>query len=163
MKRLWSVAVLAIVAASSPGFASAAVTCGVDSTELAFGSFSPLSLASSPVDSNATVTLGCTWDGSGPADVSYSIALSSGGAGGFAPRRMSSGSHTLDYNIYKAGYAAVWGDGAGSTQTEADSWTIATANVQETRNHTAYGRIAAGQQTAHIGSYSDTIIITVSY
>lgn len=163
MKHLSPAVAAALLATFSPQLAQAGITCTVGSSGLSFGAFSPLTLASSPRDSNATIELGCTWDGTGPAEVSYSIALSSGGGGGFAPRRMASGGHTLDYNLYRANYATVWGDGAGATQTESGSWTIATPSVQETRSHTAYGRISTGQQTAHVGSYSDTVVITLSY
>ncbi|WP_174627542.1 Csu type fimbrial protein [Candidatus Methylobacter favarea] len=134
------------------GPSTASALCSVDSTGLAFGSFNPLT--DSTVDSTATLTLTCD------ESVSYTIALSPGGSGTYNPRRMASGSNTLDYNLYAdAGYSQIWGDGAGGSVTVAGGPAPLGA-----REHTVYGRIPlASQRGARVGSYSDSIIVTITY
>lgn len=69
----------------------------------------------------------------------------------------------LVYNIYTpASYSAVWGDGAGGTNSVTGNLTLG-ANDSKNATHTGNGRIPAGQNTAHVGIYGDTISVTVSY
>lgn len=134
------------------GTTAFAVTCSVGSSGIAFGSFNPLSEMT--VDSTGTITVTCD------ASASYTIALSPGGSGTFSPRRMSSSGHYLAYNLYRdAGYNQIWGDGTGG------SYTIAgLIPASGSRDHTVYGRIPVfSQRSAMVGSYSDSITITVTY
>jgi spore coat protein U-like protein len=152
-----------MLAAWVPSVAQATVTCETASPQLAFGSFSPLDGAAR--FSNTDLALTCIWDGTGSASVSYEIALSPGNGGSFSPRRMSSGAHWLDYNLYtSATYSGgVWGDGTGGSLTVSEIWTLTESATPDTRDHTIYGRIEGGQQHARPGSYTDTIIITITY
>jgi spore coat protein U-like protein len=130
-----------------------AASCTVSSSRVKFGSFSPLTLAS--VDSTGSITVNCT-------DISsYSVALSTG-SGSYSQRRMVSGGNYLFYNLYRdAACQQVWGDGTSSS-----SFTVILTNPINGHNnvHTVYGRIPLSiQRAAHIGIYSDTITITVSY
>lgn len=126
--------------------------CSVGNSSLVFGSINPLT--DNNVDSTGTITVTCD------VSTSYTIALSPGGSGTYSPRRMISGGNTLDYNFYRdSGYSQIWGDSTGGSFTVADS--IPTADA---KNHTVYGRIAlSNQRGAMVGSYSDSIIVTVTY
>jgi spore coat protein U-like protein len=157
MMRFWKG--LALGALALPAAASAAISCSVSSSGLAFGSYSPLGNANT--DSTVAVMVVCTSNATG-GTVNYSLTLSPGG-GGFAPRKMSSGGNALSYNIYTpASYSAVWGDGAAGTNSVGGSLALG-ANDNKSATHTGNGRIPSGQNTAHVGSYSDTITVTVSY
>ena len=49
---------------------------------------------------------------------SFQVALSTGGSGSYATRKMSNGTDTLSYNLYTdAGHTIIWGDGSGGTST----------------------------------------------
>lgn len=129
-----------------------AVSCTVSASSVNFGSFSPLTLAY--VDSTGSITVNCT-------DVSsYSISLSTG-SGTYVQRSMVSGGYYLYYNLYRdAAYQQIWGDGISST------YTVSLSNPVNGQNnlHTVYGRVPlSSQRAAHVGIYSDTITVTVSY
>jgi len=127
--------------------------CNVSATNLAFGSFSPLT--DSTVDSTATITVFCN------KAIPYTIALSPGGSGTYSPRRMTNGGNYLEYNLYSdAGYSQVWGNGTGGS-----SMVSGLIDVRfGFKEHTVYGRIPLStQRSAVAGSYSDSIIVTVTY
>jgi spore coat protein U-like protein len=126
----------------------ASAACSVGNSSLVFGSIN--TLTDNTVDSTGTITVTC--DVSTP----YTIALSPGGSGTYSPRRMASGGNTLDYNLYRdSGYSQIWGDGTGGSYTIADS---------VSKDYTVYGRIVLStQRDAMVGSYSDSIIVTVTY
>jgi spore coat protein U-like protein len=131
-------------------------TCTISATSVAFGNYNPFGL--SPVDSTGTVTVQCTRN----SYVSYSIAMSKGNSGSYSPRKMAHGTSNLNYNLYTDSvHSVVWGDGTSGTST------ISKINVRCRKSpycqHTAYGRIPAGQTTAVPGLYTDSIIVTLTY
>jgi spore coat protein U-like protein len=129
-----------------------AASCQVSAAVVSFGSFNPLTL--SYVDSTGSITLNCT-------DVAgYSIALSAGN-GTYSQRSMVSGSHALDYNLYRdAAHQQVWGDGSSG-----DNYALTAANPVNGQNYvyTVYGRLLIMSSGAHVGTYTDTIGIIVNY
>jgi len=130
---------------------TSAVTCTVNATSVAFGSFSPLTDIT--VDSTGIITVSC--DVLSP----YTIALSPGASGNYIPRHMTNGGNTLQYNLYlDGGHSQVWGNGTGGSASVADS----TDNTP--KNHTIYGRIPlSSQRNVLVGSYSDSITVTLTY
>jgi spore coat protein U-like protein len=106
----------------------------------------------SNVDHTSTIQVQCT------DTTPYNIGLNAGtGAGAtVATRKLTNGSNTLDYTLYRdAGRTEVWGD------------TVATNTLSATGNgaaqgHTVYGRVFS-QSTPAAGTYSDTITVTVTY
>jgi spore coat protein U-like protein len=71
---------------------------------------------------------------------------------------MQSGGSTLDYNLYlDASRSSVWGDGTGGTTTYQ-----ATALIETNTTVTIFGRIF-GAQNAAVGTYSDSLVVTISY
>lgn len=134
------------------GAGASAAGCTVSSTSVSFGSFSPLTLDS--VVSTGSITVNCT-------DVSfYSLTLSTG-SGTYNPRSMVAGGHHLDYNLYRdAAYQEVWGDGNAGT------YPVSLNNPVNGQNnlHTIYGRIPLSiQRAAYVGTYSDSITVTVTF
>lgn len=127
--------------------ATVAASCTVTANNLAFGSYT---LAQ--IDATSTVTVTCT------NGTTYSIGLGPGSFTGatVSTRRMSGPSATgLSYFLYSdTGRTAVWGNTAGSMVTGTGSGAAQTLTV--------YGRIPA-DQAAQIGTYSDTITVTVGF
>lgn len=127
-------------------------SCNVTATALVFGNYD--SLNGVVLDASATINPQCTLG------TYYSIALDAGQGKGasLADRRLTGHGHsTLGYGIYaNAERTIAWGDGtAGTTQ----SFNTGTGGTQPV---TMYGRVRA-EQNANVGSYVDTITLTVSY
>jgi len=127
-------------------FAPWAATCTVSAGGIAFGGYDPF--VNLNVDSVGNISVNCD------VATTYSIALSTG-SGTYDSRAMMSSTHELFYNLYiDATLTTVWGDGTGHSATVGGTQSIA--------NHTVYGRIPAAQN-AHVGVYSDTIVVTLTF
>lgn len=125
--------------------------CVVTATNLAFGFYDPT--ASSPADATSAITVTCT-----PGTV-FSVGLNAGTTSGatVTSRQMASGSNRLGYGLYQDVARTVnWGNTPG-TDTPAAATAGLTPSVL-----TVYGRVPA-QQAVAVGSYTDTVTITVSY
>jgi spore coat protein U-like protein len=130
-------------------------TCAATATALAFPTYTP---GGGAVTQSSTVSVKCTKNSP------YTVALNGGATTGgtVAQRLMASGTNTLQYNLYTTNtYATVWGDGTGSSVTQAGTGAgVATANTL-----TVYGQLpdSATNQAAVPASYTDTVTVTVSY
>jgi spore coat protein U-like protein len=147
-----------------PSTSQAAMNCTVTVSGVAFGTYDPV--PTSPDDSTGTITVRCVHTGRGGADsTNYTVTLSTGGGLSYAPRKLSAGAATLNYNLFRdAGRTQIWGNGTGGT-------TIITGNIKvgpgagnntRTVNHTVYGRIPA-QQDPDAGNYADSILVTLTF
>jgi spore coat protein U-like protein len=127
--------------------AAPANACTISATGVAFGAYNPRSpTAKTGVGS---VRLDC------PANARPVIAIGTGTSGTFTQRRMTSGGYSLYYNLYTtSSLSSVWGDGTGGSVTVAAPRRASTTTV--------HGQISAGQNVA-AGSYSDTLIVTVTF
>jgi spore coat protein U-like protein len=133
--------------------ASVAGNCLVSATDLAFGNYT----AVADVTGSSSVKVRCT-NGTG-----YVVKLSSG-AGSFAQRTMSDGGvGLLNYNLYTNNtYASIWGDGTASTAVVNGSGSGLSAAGEV--NYSVYGKLPnVGNQDAPVGSYLDTITVSVEY
>ena len=149
---------------AAPTAARAALDCSVATSGVAFGIYDQTS--TTPDDSTGSIDVTCWYTGPGGADqANYSVTLSTGSSGTYAPRLLKAGASLLNYNLFRdAGRSQVWGNGtAGST--------IVTGNIKvgpgagnntRTANHPMYGRIPA-LQDPDAGNYSDTIVVTLSF
>ncbi len=152
-------AVLALALASAPSAFAATTaniavsttvtnTCTIQNGSLTFAAYTGTAL-----QATGTFTVNCT------NNADYTIALDAGAGTGasFAKRYMTFGTYTLGYNIYTtSGDGTVWGDGSGTTGTVAGvgTGTSQTINV--------YGAIPASE-TAISGTYTDTVVATITY
>lgn len=138
----WAIA-LALALTAEQGHA-----CTLNVTGVNFGSYDVFSNAA--LDSTGNIDVNC------PSGVGYSIALSEGG-GRQAQRVMSSGGHRLNYNLYtEANRGVVWGDATSGTAR------VSGTGIGMSVNHAVYGRIPA-RQNVHAGSYSDIIIVALTF
>ena len=86
---------------------------------------------------------------------------------GYAPRKLSFGPHSLNYNLYLSPNrlaSSVWGDGTNNTMPSNES--IADFNAMgdpRTRTIIIYGRIFANQLLKPAGLYTDSIIVSVTF
>jgi spore coat protein U-like protein len=152
------VAVLLVLAGSD---ARAALDCSVTTPGLAFGNYD--ASLPSPTDIAANLTVNCTRVFLDPWNVSYTLALSRGTSGSYAPRQMSSGPSRLNYNLFRdASRSQVWGDGTASTGVVNGTMRFNLFQFSNSASHTAYGRIPAGQG-ANPGNYADNIVVTITF
>ena len=134
-------------------------TCTATSSSTAFGTYSANS--PSPTTTMATVTVNCSATVS--LTVAYSVALSGGSSGRVTARTMTSGTSQLAYGLYTdTGHTSVWGDGSSGSTTVTGNAVLTTLITSQSSTLTAYGLLPAGQLAAP-GSYSDSVLVTVSY
>jgi spore coat protein U-like protein len=69
-----------------------------------------------------------------------------------------SGADVLNYNLYMdAGGGSIWGDGGGGSEN-----LVAYVTQEAPVNAKIYGKIPAGQNVL-VGSYSDTVTVSILY
>ena len=128
--------------------ATVLASCTVSNATLAFGNYDP---TGGNVDQSATLQVACT-KGT-PATVGLNTGVNASGS----TRRMGNGTDFLAYELYKeAGRTNVWGN-AGS-----DLISLAAAASNAAQTLTVYGRVT-GLQDVSVGSYTDTVIVTVTF
>jgi spore coat protein U-like protein len=147
---------LLVLCAAFTGKASATAVCSVSSIGASFGGFDPISGAAK--DTLGTITVTCT--GLVGDAVSYTIALSPG-AGNFVTRTMQTGGSNINYNLFTdSGHHFIWGDGTNGTSLVSDAYTMGSTTVS--RDYTVFGEIPQ-QSGPKVGSYLDTVVITLTY
>lgn len=118
---------------------------------MSFGSYDPL--AAVPKDTTTTVSVTCSLA------APYNIGLNAGLHGvSVSARQMqiSGGTDKLDYRLSQdATHLINWGNTVGTD-------TVAGTGTGLAVPTTVFGRIAAGQN-ARVGSYADTITVTVTF
>ena len=135
-------------------------SCSVSATPVAFGTYNPMS--SSPQDSDGSILLSC--GGLVGGLVTYVVTLSKGlNSTTFSPRRMASGANLLNYDFYtSSAYSSIWGDGTGGSQKTSGTLSILVVGGT-TKQLVVYGRIPGSQSAVKVGSYSDSVVVTVTY
>lgn len=148
----------------------AGVSCALSGAAVGFGNYDVFSLL--PNDSSGTMTLTCNQTGgTGSVDsFSYTVAIGSGTYGSFSERRMANGLARMGYNLYTTPLRLlVWGDGSGGTFTVGGLGCVGNTVIANPLCPgtlavplTVYARIPA-LQDVRVGSYADTVVVTVSY
>jgi spore coat protein U-like protein len=157
VRSRFSLALLLCIACPHPAWA---LLCGsfldpmiVTASDLSFGTYLPGSSATA----SATVTVSCTI----PLDLldSFHVSLSAGNAASPGARYLRHGSDRLNYNLYTdSGYTTVWGDNTGGSTDQSYNGVLSIGSL----GLTAWGRLPQGQYVP-AGTYSDRIIVTVTY
>jgi spore coat protein U-like protein len=140
--------------------AAVTFTCTVSASGIAFGNYNPLTPTGDSSAGSWSVT--CNAIGSGSATVAGTLTLSTGSSGTYAARTMKSGTHALQYNIYLTpSHTQVIGDGSAGTLALSDSGTVTAGQVYQITGN-MYGFMPPSQDVP-AGSYSDSIVVTVTY
>ena len=135
-------------------------TCTATAVNIDFGVYVPIAVSST--DSVGSVRVRCSLAGTGtlPLLVSYDLGLSAGNSGSTAAREMRSSGSPLSYNLYAdSARSRIWGEAGSADQVTVSYGTGLFGTWVQTD---MYGRIFA-RQNPRPGSYSDTIVVTVSY
>jgi spore coat protein U-like protein len=135
------------VAVTSPAFA-ATTTCGVSASSIDFGSYRGSS--ANALDGVGTITVSCNQPPTGAV-----LVIGKGGSGTYYQRRMTAGTNILEYNLFtSAARTSVWGEGGASGTT--------VVPISGSGAYTVYGRVF-GAQKVPVGSYSDVVVVTLTY
>lgn len=156
------VVLLCLAACCAPAARAATrVACTASATGIAFGIYNPLSAVGDA--STGTLRITCNGSGTGSANVTVNVTLSTGLSGSYATRKMFSGANALNYNIFwSTAYNQIVGDGSGGSFGGSAGPFVVPAGGSNFATGTFYGLIAASQDVAP-GSYSDVITVTVTY
>jgi spore coat protein U-like protein len=123
--------------------------CSATNGTLDFLTYDPLSSANA--DQSATFSVTCT------KGTTTSIGLDLGSHASGSTRKMSNGTDAIAYELYSdSGRSTVWGNSGLSLVN------LAAAPSNAARTVTIYGR-AAGSQNVGVGSYSDSVTITLTF
>jgi spore coat protein U-like protein len=139
-----------------------AFDCTVFTAGVAFGVYD--AAIPSPTDATGSITLRCTHEGGGATRTTYTIGLSAGNSGNFAQRQLFAGPRVLNYNLFtSATRTQVWGDGTQGTGIVSGALVVNPGRfVVNEAVYPIYGRIPP-LQAADTGSYSDTILVTLTF
>lgn len=130
-------------------------SCSVATTAVTFGTYVPTTQKTS----NGNVAVTCS--ALVIFTASYVISMAKGNSTTYTPRFMNLSGVHLNYNLYTtAAFTSIWGDATGGTVTVSDSYT--SIGLSTTRNYTIFGRIPASQ-FVNTGTYTDTVLVTVTY
>jgi spore coat protein U domain-containing protein, fimbrial subunit CupE1/2/3/6 len=162
LKTWKSISALSLMALlASFAHAATVVNCTASAGGIAFGVYNPLSAVANA--STGTLRVTCNGSGTGSANVTVNVTLSTGLSGSYATRKMFSGVNTLNYNIYwSTAYNQIIGDGSGGSFGGSAGPFAVPAGGSQLVTGTFFGRIPASQDVAP-GSYSDVITVTVTY
>ena len=136
-----------------------AASCTVSATTLDFGTQTLTNIGVN-IDASSQLTVTCS--NSAP----YNIAMNAGAndaGGGITARKMligGGGTETIAYQLYRdAARTLVWGftTSGGGADVVTGTGTGAAQSID------VYGRVPAGQNGIKIGTYTDTITVTVNY
>lgn len=130
--------------------ATVIASCNVSTSPLAFGNYNPVT--ATPLDAATSISVTCT------NGTTYDVLMNEGGGSGASvgTRKMTSSGNLLNYSIYRdSNRSNVWGATIGSN-------VVSGTGTGAAQPIDVYGRVPA-QQAAPAGSYTDTVVVTVSY
>lgn len=136
---------------------SHAYRCSAVATPIVFSNYDIFSTL--PLDTTATLTVTCTNPDKKP--VQMTVSLSAGNSGNFNPRQMTYAGAGVPMNYYlfiDPSRTTIFGDGTGGTGTFTSIVSRATSF-----STTIYGRVPAQQTLLKAGSYSDSLVVTVTW
>jgi spore coat protein U-like protein len=137
--------------------ATVSANCTISTAPVAFGAYDPVAAnATNPLNGSGTITVTCTNGSSGTITLGQGTNPATGSTDTAPLRQMKdAGSAVLAYSLYQdSGRTTVWGNTAGTG--------VADTGTGTAQNVTVYGTVPAGQNVP-VGSYSDTVVATVTF
>lgn len=136
--------------------ANVANTCTIAAAPVAFGAYD--TLATTPTDITSTLTVRCTAGAAAAITLGQGLNSASGSTDAAPLRRMlntGAAGQYLAYYLYRdSGRSTVWGN------TVATGVAYTGTGLSETQ--TVYARLPPGQNVV-AGTYSDTVVATITY
>lgn len=138
--------------------ATVIATCTINSGNLSFGNYDAIGANSSaPLNGTAAITATCTQGASASVDIDP--GLNASGVGNSQHRRMKGvGEKYLGYDIYQdSAHSRPWG-----TKTSGTAVSVTGSGGTTPVRLTAYGSVP-GAQNIPVGSYTDSVAVTINY
>jgi spore coat protein U-like protein len=152
VKRLLPILVIFLCWQTDP--AKAAISCSVTASGLAFGDVTSALLANQTSSTTGTISFNCTGF---TANSTATVCLSLDTYNSSNTRSMTSGSNTLNYQIYQnSSYTTRWGDRADGFVVTA--FVSTNSSGAASGSATMYAQVLTGQTTLPAGSYSQSIV-----
>ncbi len=141
--------------------ANVVANCQVTNLTINLGNYDPLvSNALTPLDQQGALSIKCT---KGVQATSIDLNAGSNSSGTTRRMKITSGTDLLQYELYKnSGRSSIWGSGSVSGVVPDVSTSYTTDLKAGSQPINIYGRVPAGQDIS-IGSYTDTVTITINY
>jgi spore coat protein U-like protein len=137
--------------------ASVTANCTITTAPVAFGAYDPVATnASTALDGSGTVNVTCTSGANTTVTLGQGVNADSGSSDAAPARRLSDGgTNFLTYSLFQdTGRSTIWGNTSGTGVANTGTGTQVALTV--------YGAVAAGQNVP-AGSYSDTVVATVTF
>lgn len=153
MKRAIALMILATAAWSPASHAAASCSLSTGGGRLVdFSVYNPLA---GQIDAQGSITMNCSGS---LLPIAYSVSIGTGSSGSFSTRTLRNGGNSLNYNLYTdATRLIIWGDGSSPLTTSKKSGTcLGSCSVF------VYGRMF-GSQSAPVGTYSDSVLVTLEF
>ena len=132
--------------------------CTIGSTNIAFGNYDPTNATA--LTAQGSVTAKCTKGDAVSVGLNQGTNPAPGSTAAVPARQMTDGADKLPYHIYIAATGTTeWGTGTVGTNEPAAQ---TSASVNTALTFTTYGSLPAGADVL-AGSYSDTVIATVTF
>jgi spore coat protein U-like protein len=131
--------------------------CTVSAGSLNFGAYDPITTNhSSGLNGSAALTVTCTQGASATITLGQGLNAANGSTDASPLRQLSDGnSHVLSYALFQdSSHSNAWGNTSGTGASYTGQGTSESVNV--------YGQVSAGQNVPQ-GSYSDTVVATVTF
>lgn len=130
--------------------------CTISTAAVAFGNYDPIvANAATALDNTGTVTVTCTNGASTTVTLGQGANADVGSTDAIPLRRMTDTTNFLAYFLYSdAARTVVWGNTALTG--------VAHTGTGAATALTVYGRVTAGQNVP-AGSYSDTVVATITF
>jgi len=148
---LLCVAPLAFAAGSATGNMAVSIeiqnSCSISANALSFGT--PNTLAAN-IDGATTVSVTCT--GAGPINIGFGVGA---GVGATSASRKMTGPALINYTLYR--------DPSRTQVLDDTTVRIGGTSTGVAQSFDVYGRVFAGQNPKPVGTYSDTVVATVSF
>lgn len=135
--------------------ASVSANCSITTNAVAFGTYDPIvTNASTALTASGVVNTTCTNGASATITLGQGANPGTGSTASAPVRRMANGTNYLSYGLYSNSSYTTTFDGTTGVTVTGTGAQVAT---------TVYGSVPAGQNTLPAGSYSDTVIATVTF
>lgn len=138
--------------------ASVSANCTITANGLSFGDYDPIvTNASAHLEQTGTLSVTCTNQSAATITLDQGANPDTGSTAIAPLRRMKdTGTSYLSYKLYSdASRTVVWGDDA--------SVDVDYTGTGSSENVTIYGRVDSGQTSAIVGSYTDTVVATITF
>jgi spore coat protein U-like protein len=136
--------------------ATVSANCTITTAAVGFGTYDPVvTHASTALTATGTVTTTCTKDAAAAITLGQGANATTTSTDAAPARRMISGTNYLTYQLYSdSARTTVWGN---DTTTD-----VAVTGTGSAVSSTVYGSVSGGQNVP-AGSYTDTVVATVTF